>query len=157
MNALKPALVVVPAIFLSVVPSLARAGQESAKPKILAQKLVDETHAKHPETSEIGIVIIGAKGCTNIASTDKGDVGEKCEKDDSEPIRTDKVYVEREKTSFDVSLPLHDSSGQLVGSVGIELRPKANETQAEVVKDAQAIAKEMEGPIQSKASLTQQF
>ncbi|HEY6464766.1 MAG TPA: hypothetical protein VIY69_02165 [Candidatus Acidoferrales bacterium] len=62
MTGLRPALIAVAAILVCVVSSPAHTGQESAKPKILAQKLVDETHAKHSETSEIGIVTIGAKG-----------------------------------------------------------------------------------------------
>jgi len=123
----------------------------------LAQKLVNEAHAKHPEANEIGIATVGPKGCTTIASTDKKDVGEKCEAEDSEPIRTGKTHVEKEGKNFDVTLPLHDQSGKTVGSVGIELAPKNGETQADVEKHAQGIAKEMESAITSKESLTQSF
>ena len=121
----------------------------------LAQKLVNEAHAKHPEASEIGIATIGSKGCTTIASTDKKDIGEKCEAEDSEPIRTGKPHVDKEGKNFDVTLPLRDQSGKTVGSVGIELPPKSGETQADVVKRVQGIAKEIEAGIPSKASLTQ--
>ncbi|HKQ87702.1 MAG TPA: hypothetical protein VJS43_13145 [Candidatus Acidoferrales bacterium] len=125
--------------------------------RILAQKLVNDAHARHPEASEIGIVTTGSKGCTTIASTDKSDIGEKCEADDSEPIRTGKPYVGKEGKNFDVTLPLHDESGKTVGSVGIELAPRSGQTQADVVKRAQDIAKEMEAAIPSKASLSQPF
>lgn len=145
------------ALALFLVPSFANAQQKTARPTTMAQKLVNETHAKHPEANEIGIAVTGAKGCSNIASTDKGDIGEKCEKDDSEPIRTGKPYIEKEKNSFDVSLPLHDLSGKLVGSVGIEIAPKAGQTEHDVVQQAQKIAAEMESGIPSKASLLRPF
>lgn len=123
----------------------------------LAQKIIDDSHAKHPEAAELGISTVGAKGCSTIASTDKTDIGEKCEAEDSEPIRTGKPHVEKEGKNLDVTLPLHDVSGVIVGSVGIELSPKAGEVQADTVKHAQDIAKEMEQGIPSKSALTQSF
>lgn len=133
------------------------AQSQSTKPRVLAQKIVDDAHAKHPEASEIGIAIVGLHGCSTIASTDKGDIGEKCEKDDSEPMTTGKPFVEKEKNSFDVSLPLHDLSGKLIGSVGIEILPKAGPTEKDAVQQAQNIATEIEKGIPSKASLARPF
>src|SRR5215472_10297869 len=91
------------------VPKLINARPQTAKPKTFTQKLVEETLTKHPEADEIGISAFSSHGCHTIASTDRGDVGEACEKDDSEPMRTGKPYVEREKDGFDISVPLHDS------------------------------------------------
>lgn len=136
------------------IPSIT-AGQ--SRGNYLAQKLVDDAHAKHPEATEIGIAIIGSNGCSTIASTDKKDVGEKCEAGDSEPIRTGKPHVEKEGKTFDVTLPLRDMSAKIIGSVGLELAPKPGEAEAEMVKRAQDIEKEMEQAIPSKASLTQSF
>lgn len=51
------------------------APSQNAKLAVLAQKIVDDAHAKHPEASEIGIAIVGAHGCSTIASTDKSDIG----------------------------------------------------------------------------------
>lgn len=130
---------------------------KNTKPRVLAQKIVDDAHTKHPEASEIGIAIIGAHGCSTIASTDKRDVGEKCEKDDSEPMKTGKPFVEKEENNFDVSLPLHDLSGKAVGSVGIEIAPKAGQTEKDAIQQAQNIASEMEKGIPSKASLVRPF
>lgn len=123
----------------------------------LAQKLVNETHNKHPEANQIGIATTGSKGCTTIASTNKQDIGEKCEAQTSEPIRTGKPRVEKKGQNVDVTLPLHDQSGRTVGSVGIELAAKSGERQAEIVKRAQEIARGMEAAIPSKVSLTQTF
>jgi hypothetical protein len=123
----------------------------------LAQKIIDDAHRKHPDAAELGIAIVASKGCLTIASTDKTDIGEKCEAEDAEPIRTGKPQVEKEGKNLDVTLPLHDAAGAVVGSVGIELAQKPGEVQADTVKHAQEIAREMEQGIRSKAALTQTF
>src|SRR5487761_140496 len=123
--------------------------------KSMAQKLVEDTHAQHPEATEIGIVTVSAKGCRTIASTDKGDIGEKCERDDSAPIRTGKVSVGKESDGYDVSMPQHDSTGKAIGAVGIEFKVEAGQTKASVTAQAKKIAGEMEKQISSKAALTQ--
>ena len=133
------------------------AAQQATSRVKLAQKIVNDARSKHPEAAEIGVATIGAKGCSTIASTDKSDLGEKCEKEDSEPMTTGKPYVEKEGANFDVTLPLHDSSGKLVGSVGIELKSAPGQTQSDAVQQAQRIASEMEQRIPSKANLTQAF
>ncbi|HVB36493.1 MAG TPA: PDC sensor domain-containing protein [Candidatus Acidoferrales bacterium] len=122
--------------------------------KSMAQKLVEETHAQHPEATEIGIVTVSAKGCRTIASTDKGDIGEKCEADDSAPIRTGKPYVEKEKDGYDVSLPLHDAAGKAIGAVGIEFKLETGQTAANMTEKAKQIAGQMEKQIPSKAALS---
>lgn len=136
-----------------IIPWSADARQQRSKPIILAQSLVNEAHSNHAEATEIGIVVVGAKGCSNIASTDSGDIGEKCERGDSDPIHTGKPYVEKEKDDFDVSLPLHDLSGKLVGAIGIELKAEPGKTQSDIVEQAKKIAGEIERKIPSKAAL----
>lgn len=143
------------ALLCVVMGSVAPVSHAQTKPqgKTLAQKLVEATQSKHPETDEVGISAVTSHGCVGIASTDKGDIGEKCEKDDSEPMRTGKPFIEKEKDGFDVSLPLHDASGKIVGAVGIGFKPSAGQTEARVTQQAQQIAREMEAQIPSKASL----
>lgn len=122
--------------------------------KSTAQKLVEDTHAQHPEATEIGIVTLSARGCRTIASTDKGDIGEKCEADDSAPMKTGRPYVEKEKDGYNVSLPLHDASGKAIGAVGIEFKLEAGQTAANMTAKAKQIAGEMEKQIPSKAALS---
>ena len=132
---------------------LPRAQTKPRTGRSFAQRLVEATQSKHPEADEVGISAVTSRGWVGIASTDKGDIGEKCEKDDSEPMRTGKPFVEKEKDGFDVSLPLHDASGKIVGSVGVGFKPAAGQTQAAVTQQAEKIAHEMEAQIPSKASL----
>jgi cell division septation protein DedD len=142
------------ALLISLLPVLASAQAKKAPAgKSFAQKLVEATQAKHPEADEVGISAVTRRGCFGIASTDKSDIGEKCEKDDSEPMRTGKPFVEKEKDGFDVSLPLHDSTGKIIGAVGIGFKPAPGQTEASVTEQAQKIAAEMEAQIPSKAKL----
>lgn len=136
-------------------PMRAIAQKAPPKGKSFAQKLVESTLAKHPETDEVGISTYTRRGCYGIASTDKSDVGEKCEKDDVAPMQTGKPYVEKERDGFDVSVPLHDSAGKIIGSLGIGFKPAAGQTEVSVTAQAQKIEAEMESQISSKAMLFQ--
>jgi hypothetical protein len=138
---------------VSAVPRQSAARAQGWKTKIVAQDLVEDMLSKHPEADEIGISALSSHGCRTIASTDWGDIGEACEKDDSEPMHTGKPYVEKEKDGFDISVPLHDSGGKLIGTVGIGFKPHAGQTEAVLVEQARKIAGEMEMQIPSKAKL----
>jgi hypothetical protein len=141
------------ALLICVLPLLTLAQTNTHKAKTFAQKLVETTQAKHPESDEIGISAITSRGCVGIASTDKSDIGGKCEKEDSEPMRTGKPVVEKEKDGFDVSLPLHDSTGKIVGALGVGFKSVPGQTEASVTEQALKIAAEMEVQIPSKAKL----
>jgi len=146
-------LTAVVAVGLCAASALVLASQQNGRKKIFAQKLVEQTLAKHPEADEIGIAVQSERGCKTIASTDRGDIGEKCEKEDSEPMRTGKPYVEKEKDGYDVSFALHDATGKLVGSVGIGFKPAAGQTEASQIKQARKIARAMEAQISSRTRL----
>jgi hypothetical protein len=140
-------------LFAGVLPFLASAQTKTHTTKTFAQKLVEATQAKHSEADEISISATTSHGCVEIASTDKSDIGGKCEKEDSEPMRTGKPVVEKEKDGFDVSLPLHDSMGNMIGAVGVGFKPAPGQTESSVVEQAQIIAAEMGMQIPSKAKL----
>jgi hypothetical protein len=123
--------------------------------KNFAQKLVEAIAAKHPELSEVGISATTTRGCVGIASTDKSDIGEKCEADDIKPMQTGKPFVEKEKTAFDVSMPLHDASGKVIGVIGYGFKPAAGQTEASVTDLARKLNAEVEPQIPSKAKLTE--
>lgn len=129
------------------------AGTKAGSGKILAQRLVESTKLSHAELDEVSISTETSRGCVGIASTDKTDIGEKCEKEDSEPMRTGQPFVESEGRSYDASVPLHDSSGRTIGTVGIGFKPSPVQTKPSAVREAKQIAGEMAAKIPSKASL----
>lgn len=143
------------ALAVLALPSVLVAKQQEAKGKTFAQALVEQTLASHPESDEVGIAVRSSRGCKTIASTDKSDLDEACEKDDIQPMQTGKPYVEKEKDGYDVSVPLRDARGKIIGSVGIGFKPKEGQTQEEVIAAAEKIAKEMSAQIASRTKLFQ--
>lgn len=146
-----PTLAAALCLALFSVPASAQAAVPTGK--IFAQRLVEATQAKHPEADEIGISATTTRGCLGVASTDKSDIGEKCEADDIKPMQTGKPFVEKEKDGFDVSLPLHDANGKTVGVVGVGFKAAPGQTEASVTELARKIAAEMAPQIPSKAAL----
>ena len=144
----KPVILGALCLLTGVGISIAGPAQES-----LAQHLVTTTMSAHPELTEIGISVHSTHGCHSIASTDAGDVGERCETGDLRVMRTSRPYAVKENDGFDVSVPLHDVSGKLIGSLAIEFRLQSGETNRSVIAEASKIAREMEAQIPSKASL----
>ncbi len=145
---------------LAVFPTLAiSSGHPVARPqsknKSFAQTLVEQTKAKHPEADEVGIAIRLKSGCKTIASTDASDVGETCEKDDMAPMQTGKPYVEKERDGYDVSVPLRDAQGQMIGSLGIGFKLAAGQTESKLTAEALKISKEMSAQIPTQAKLFQ--
>jgi iron complex outermembrane receptor protein len=134
-------------------PAMAKPAAQAPAAKSFAQHLVESTQAKHPEADEIGISATTARGCIGIASTDKSDIGEKCEADDVKPMQTGKPYVEKEKDGMDVSVPLHDATGKTVGVLGIGFKAAPGQTPASVTALATKIAAELAMQIPSKAKL----
>lgn len=146
----KPLLFCALCLAMGVGVSIASPARES-----LAQHLVAKTMSAHPRLTEVGISVRSAHGCHSIASTDAGDIGERCESGDLRVMRTNRPYAVKERDGFDVSLPLHDASGKLIGSVAMEFRLKSRETNQSVIAEASKIAHEMEAQIPSKTSLSE--
>lgn len=118
-----------------------------------AQGLVEKAKADHPEVDELGILANTRNGCIGIASTDKTDVGEKCEADDIQPMKTGKPSVGKEGAGYDVSVLLHDAGGNTVGVLSLGFKGGPGVTEASVLATSTKIAAEMAPEIASKAKL----
>jgi len=150
---LRSAIVLSIAVAAGALGAMTGTARAAAKPAIFAQTLVEHTLAMHKEATEIGISVRTSHGCRSIASTDPGDIGEKCEREDTAVMRTRKPLAQKERDGFDVTVPLQDAAGGFVGAVGIEFGLKPGQTAAGVITQAETIAKEMASQIPSKASL----
>ncbi len=131
------------------------AAQANGTAKSFAQKLVDAARARHPEADEIGILAMTAKGCYGIASTDKSDIGERCEADDMGPMKTGKPSVDKEGRGFDVSVLLHDATGKTVGVLAVGFKGAPGRTTTTVKRITARMESEMAAKISSKAMLLQ--
>jgi hypothetical protein len=128
----------------------------SAQPnKIMAQRAVEEIKANHPEISglEMAATKSEAEGCRTIAATEASEVGQKCDKDELTAIRTNKPFVEKEKDEFDVTLPIHDSTGKIIATAGMDFKLQPGRTKMSVLNEAQKIAGELEKRFVSKDGL----
>jgi len=132
----------------------------TAKPadKIFAQQLVEQAMAKHPEVSGVELSSTPpGKRCVTIASTEAKDLGEKCDNDEFTALKTNKPFVEKEKEGgkevYDITVPLHDAAGKLIGTVGLDFKPEPGQQESKVVELAQQVVREMETQIPSKAKL----
>jgi hypothetical protein len=125
--------------------------------KTHAQKLVDSIAQRHSEITglELSATPSGQKGCVTIAATKAKDLGEKCDKDENTAIRTGDPFVEHEPDGFDVTAPLHDATGKLIGALGIDFKPQPGQTKADVLKVTAVLLKEVEPQIPSNAFLFQ--
>ena len=124
-----------------------------ASGRIFAQKLVEETLPKHSEVTNLEISAVTKTGCKTIAATDPKDLGEKCDKDELQPLQTGQPSVDRESDGFDVTLPLHDANGKIIAVVGMDFKLTAGQTKESVIKQGQQIAAEMESEVPSKDKL----
>jgi sensor histidine kinase regulating citrate/malate metabolism len=144
------------ASLMAVAPSLACAqAKEPAEQtaKIFAQTLVEAAQARHPEADEIGILATTDKGCRGIASTDKSDIGEECEAEDIQPMKTGRTSVEKEGSGFDVSVLLHDTTGKTIGVLAVGFKGAPGRTEATVTEIAKKMEAEMAAQIPVKEKL----
>jgi hypothetical protein len=127
--------------------------------KIYAQKIVNETLAAHPEIMglEISAASLKTEECTTIASDEELGIGEKCDPDEHDAMKTSKPFAdkttEHEQEFFYVIVPIHDTNGKTIAVVGVDFKPDPKQTAAQATKGAQEIAKEIEAKVSSKEKL----
>jgi hypothetical protein len=113
--------------------------------KIYAQKLVDETLAKHKEIVIMAMHVTPPGKTENvIVASNIGRIGKKADEDDMRVIETGKPNLEVNKKGdhYEVELVLEDQSGKTIGAVGIVfLYEKGKE--AEYQKKAEQVRDEM--------------
>ena len=147
-------LVVTILVVLGLLSTPSTASKRRApKQKIFAQRLVEQALAKHPVISGIELSIQSSSGCSTIAASNPKDIGEKCDKDELEPMRTGKPSVEKERDGFDITLPLHNTAGQLVGAVGMDFKSKPSQQQSSVLEMAEKIRQKIEAQVPSQEKL----
>lgn len=122
--------------------------------KIYAQKLVDDTLAKHKEVVVMAMHVTPPGKTENIIiASNIGRIGKKADEDDMRVIETGKPNLEVNKKGdrFEVELVLQDQSGKTIGAVGIvfpyekgqeaEFQKKAEEIRDEVKQKTPTLAK----------------
>jgi hypothetical protein len=125
-------------------------------PRTYAQQLVDRLVATHADVKAIELAVGSLDDCQTIAATAPEDLGEQCDDDELGPMRTGEPDVEaptRDDPVYDITQALHDSAGNLIGAVGMDLVPQAGQDRAAMVARARALLHELEALIPSKQKL----
>ena len=124
--------------------------------KIYAQKLVDETLAKHHELLILVMHVTPPNSSENIIiASNIGRIGKKADEDDLRVINTGKTNLEvNEKGDhFEVELVLQDQSGKTIGALGTVYAYKAGDDKMKLQKTAGQIRDELRKQIPSRESL----
>ncbi len=130
-------------LFLVLGGALMASGQEGKK--IFAQKLLDETLAKHKNVMIMAMHVTPPGQTDNvIIASNIGRIGKKADEDDMRVIETGKPNLEVNKKGdhFEVELTLQDQSGKTIGAVGIVFNYEKGK-EAEFQKNAEQIRDEM--------------
>ena len=129
---------------LVVLGSVALASAQENK-RIYAQKLLDETLAKHKEVVIMAMHVTPPGKTENvIIASNIGRIGKKADEDDMRVIETGKPNLEVNKKGdhFEVELVLQDQSGKTIGAVGIVFMYEKGK-EAEFQKKAEQVRDEM--------------
>lgn len=114
--------------------------------------MVEDVLSKHPEIAEVELAVRSAKECSTIAAIDRKAIGEKCD-DELKAIRTGDPVVEQEEDGFDVTLPLHDATRTIIGTLSLDFKGKPRPDGWTVVERAKKIVEEVETQVLSKTKL----
>jgi len=152
-------------VSLLVVPFILLAQEQAAKtdsqqPNTYAQKLVNDTLAKHKEVVIMAFHVTPPNQSENvIIASNIGRIGKKADEDDMRVIDTGKSNLEVNKTGnhFEDELPLLDQAGHRIGAVGIVFDYKPGVDKNKLAKQAEKVRDEMAQQIPSKEKLFEQI
>jgi hypothetical protein len=106
---------------------------------------------------EISATSLKTAECTTIASDEELGIGEKCDQDEYEAMKTNEPFAdkttEHEQEFFDVNVPIHGANGKTFAVVGVDFKPDPKQTAAQATEGAQRIAKEIEARVSSQEKL----
>ena len=123
-----------------------------------AQKLVDETMAKHPELQILALHVTPPNSTDNvILASSIGRIGKKADEDDLKVIQTGEPILEVHISGkrFEVELQLHDRTGKIIGAVSTVFAYKPGNDKRDFQKRAESIRSEIERQIPSVEKLIQ--
>lgn len=153
----KPIPVLLILFFSCITVGQAPAG--SSQPITFAQKLVNDTLAKHKEVVIMAFHVTPPNQTENvIIASNIGRIGKKADEDDMHVVNTGESNLEVNKAGnhFEDELPLLDASGNRIGAVGIVFNYKSGDDKQKLAKNAEQVRDEISRQIPSKEKLFEQ-
>lgn len=125
------------------------------KPAPLAQKLVDEALAKHPEVILLAIHAKPAGHKNVIVASNFGRIGKIGDEDDMRCINTGKANLEVDSTGkhFEAEIVLRDKAGKTVGALGVVFNYAPGDDKLKYQHIAEDIEAEMRAQLPTEKSL----
>lgn len=133
-----------------------QASKPESQPKTYAQKLVNDTLAKHKDVVIMAFHVTPPNQSDNvIIASNIGRIGKKADEDDMRVIETGKSNLEVNKAGnhFEDELPLLDQAGNRIGAVGIVFDYKPGVDKNKLARQAEKVRDEMAQQIPSKEKL----
>src|SRR6267143_2192872 len=134
-------------------PSFASKRPQASKQKTVAQRLVEEAVSKHPEVAEVELAVRSSSERSSIADSELKRCWGEVRPRRTEAMRTGEPFIEKESDGFDVTMPLHDSTGKIIGTVGMDFKTEPGQQRSSVVERSRKIVQEVEEQIPSEARL----
>jgi hypothetical protein len=142
---------------LLVISAVPAAAQSNGTPyMIYAQKLLQDTLAKHPDVVIMAFHVTPPKANTNvIVASNIGRIGKVADDDDMRVIKTEKNNLEVNETGvhFEDECVLRDKEGHNIGAVGIVFNYKNGDDKQKYAATAEKIRDEMSQSIPSRDKL----
>lgn len=132
------------------------APSNDGQPLTYAQKLVNETLAKHKDVIIMAFHVTPPDQTENvIIASNIGRIGKKADEDDLRVINqgTNNLEVNKAGNHFEDELPLLDQNGNRIGAVGIVFNYKAGDDKKKLASKAELVRDEMSKQIPSKEKL----
>ncbi len=142
--------------FVSALALCAQSAAPPAKPHTVAQKLVDETLAGHPDIVILVFHIVSADASDYpIVASNIGRYGKKADEDDLRVIKTGQPNLEVNATGnhFEVEMALHDKSGKVIGALAVVYNYKNGDDKDALHRKAEKIRAGLEPRVASAAAL----
>ena len=143
-------------LFSATMFAQAQSAASPSQPLTYAQKLVNDTLAKHKEVVIMAFHVTPPNQTENvIIASNIGRIGKKADEDDMRVVDTGASNLEVNKTGnhFEDELPLLDQNGNRIGAVGIVFNYKAGDDKQKLAKRAELVRDEMKKQIPSKEKL----
>ena len=147
--------VLIAAMLMMLFCFIASINGDAAANKMMAQKVIEDIKAAHPDLAsvELNAVRSEKEGCATIAATESKEIGEKCDTEDLLVLKTNQTFVEREKDCFDLTVPLLDSSGKVMATVGLDFKSRKGQNKSAVRTQGERIASELRKKFKSREQL----
>jgi hypothetical protein len=123
--------------------------------EILAQTLVDEAIKKYDRLVGLKIYAAGTnrvEPCI-IASTDSSELGQPAPKEERDVLARGTIYSGKTKGTVIVTMPLHDSNGDVAAAVRVVMNSFPGQTEKNSIIRAAPVVKMMEARVQRTSDL----